>query len=71
MKTSSLSSALPVYNDKQLTKELKDYKKEKTSMEKRLKELEDRYYKQFTAMEKAMASLNSQTNSLAALMGGN
>lgn len=70
MKSTSMSSALTFYNDKQMAKELKDYKKEKSSMEKRLKELEDRYYKQFTAMEKAMASLNSQTNSLAALMGG-
>ncbi len=70
MKSTSMSSALTFYNDKQMAKELTEYKKEKSTMEKRLKELEDRYYKQFTAMEKAMASLNSQTNSLAALMGG-
>ncbi|MDE7299160.1 MAG: flagellar filament capping protein FliD, partial [Lachnospiraceae bacterium] len=71
MKSSSLSSALTFYNDKQMTKELTAYKKEKKSLEARLNEIEDRYYKQFTAMEKAMATLNSQTNSLAALMGSN
>ena len=71
MKSSSLSSALTFYNDKQMTKELTAYKKEKKTLEARLNEIEDRYYKQFTAMEKAMATLNSQTNSLAALMGSN
>lgn len=69
MKSSSLSSALTFYNDKQMTKELKTYKDELKTMEDRLNDMEDRYYKQFTAMEKAMASLESQTNSLASLLG--
>ena len=38
-------------------------------MEDRIKELEDKYYKQFTAMEKAMSQLQSQQNSLASLLG--
>ena len=52
-----------------MTKDLKTYKDDLKKMESKLKDIEDRYYKQFTAMETAMAKLNSQTNSLAALMG--
>ena len=36
-----------------------------------IKEMEDKYYKQFTAMEKALSKLQSQTNSLASLLGTN
>lgn len=70
MKASSLSSALTFYNDKELTKELKNYKSDLKDMESRLKDMEDRYYKQFTAMEKSMASMQSQQNSLASMLGG-
>lgn len=69
MKSSSLSSALTFYNDKQLTKEMTQYKTELKDMESYLTDLEDRYYSQFTAMETAMSKLNSQTNALASLMG--
>lgn len=69
MKTSSLNSALTFYNDKELSKNLKTYKTELSDLEDRLKRVEDRYYKQFSAMEVAMSKLNSQTNSLASLMG--
>lgn len=69
MKTSSLSSALTVYNDKQMSKDLDKYNEELKKMETRLQDLEDRYYKQFTAMEKALSTLNSQSSSLASMMG--
>ena len=69
MKSTSLSSALTVYNDKKLTKEITSYKKELSELEKRLADMEARYYKQFTAMEKAMSQLNSSANSLASMMG--
>ncbi len=69
MKSTSLSSALTFYNDKQLSKELTTYKEELDDMEDYLNDIEDRYYKQFTAMEKAMSTLNSQTSALASLMG--
>lgn len=71
MKATSLSSALTFYNDKEITKNLKTYKDDLSNMEDRLKTLEDRYYDQFGAMESAMAKMNSQTSSLAALMGSN
>lgn len=69
MKSSTLSSALTFYNDKVLTKELKTYKSDLKKMEEKLKDLEDKYYKQFSAMETAMSKLSSQSNSLASLLG--
>ncbi|WP_167956049.1 flagellar filament capping protein FliD [Anaerosporobacter faecicola] len=71
MSKTSLSSALTFYNDKQMANQVTKYKKDISTMEKKLKEKEDAYYKQFTAMEKAMASLQSQQNSLAGLLGNN
>ncbi|MDD7402604.1 MAG: flagellar filament capping protein FliD [Butyribacter sp.] len=60
MGTSTLSSALTFYNDKEMTSQISDYKEEITKWESKLNTMEDNYYSQFTAMEKAMASLNSQ-----------
>ncbi|MBP3610141.1 MAG: flagellar filament capping protein FliD [Lachnospiraceae bacterium] len=64
-----ISSALTFYNDKQYKNLLDDYEDDLDIMEDRIKELEDRYYKQFTAMETALSKLQSQTNSLASLLG--
>ena len=64
-----ISSALTFYNDKQLTSLRKDYEEDLDVMEDRIKEMEDKYYKQFTAMETALSKLQSQTNSLASLLG--
>jgi flagellar hook-associated protein 2 len=69
MKATTLSSALTFYNDKEITKNIKTYKTDLSRLEDRLKTMEDRYYDQFGAMETAMAKLNSQTSSLASLMG--
>lgn len=71
MSKTSLSSALTFYNDKQMADQLTDYKKDISTMEDKLKDKEDAYYAQFTAMEKAMASLQSQQSSLASLLGTN
>ena len=70
MGTSTLSSALTFYNDKQIDKQLKSYESEISDWETRLQKMEDRYYKQFTAMEKAMAKMNQSQSSLAQMMGG-
>lgn len=64
-----ISSALTFYNDKQYNNLLKDYEDDLDILEDRIKELEDRYYKQFTAMEKALSTLQNQSNSLASLLG--
>lgn len=62
MQTTTMSSALTFYNDKEMNSQLSEYKKEISSWEDRLADMEDRYYKQFSAMEKAMSKLNSQQN---------
>ena len=70
MKSSSVSSALTFYNDKQMDKTMTSYKDELSTLEDRLQQIEDRYYAQFTAMEVAMSKLNSQQSSLNSIMGG-
>lgn len=69
MGKTALSSALTFYNDLEITKQLNSYKKEISNWEDKLADMEDRYYKQFTAMEKAMASLNNTSSSLAGMLG--
>lgn len=69
MTTTSLSSALTFYNDKEINKQLSDYDKDIKKWETKLSDMESRYYKQFTAMEKALASLQSQQSSLAGFLG--
>lgn len=66
-----ISSALTFYNDKQYSSLLEDYEDDLETMEDRIKDLEDKYYKQFTAMETALSKLQSQSNSLASLLGTN
>lgn len=69
MGSTSLSSALTFYNDKQLTKNNTNYEKEISKLKTKLEEIEERYYKQFTAMETALAKLNQQQSSLSSLLG--
>ena len=69
MGSTTLSSALTFYNDKEMTKQLKDYKKEISNWDTKLSTLENRYYSQFTAMEKAMASMQSKQNALSSYLG--
>lgn len=69
MERTSLSSALTFYNDKKMDSEQTAYKKQIKEMETKLTDLEDRYYKKFTAMEKAMTQMQSQTGALSALTG--
>lgn len=71
MKTNSMSSSMTFYNDKQMTKDLDNYKKELKKMEDKLADMEDKYYKQFSAMETALSKLNSQSNSLNSIVGFN
>lgn len=66
-----LSSALTFYNDKYYAENLDDYEKELTKMEDKINDLTDKYYKQFTAMEKAMSQLQSKQASLASMLGQN
>ncbi len=69
MSATTMSSALTFYNDKEMAKQVTQYEKDIKEWETKLADMEDRYYKQFTAMEKALASLQSQQSSLASYLG--
>ncbi|MGN0374264.1 MAG: flagellar filament capping protein FliD [Butyrivibrio sp.] len=71
MASSSVSSAFTIYNDKQMSSQYSDYKTKIEDWEERLEKYEESYYKKFSAMETALSKLQSQTNSLSNLFGGN
>lgn len=68
MGTTTLSSALTFYNDKEMASQLSDYKKEISNWESKLSEMEEKYYSQFSAMETALAKLQSQQNTLSSYL---
>ncbi len=70
MKSTSLSSAYVVYNDKQMAIEYSDYTSTIKKWDKKLEEMEEYYYKKFSAMETALSKLQNQTSSLTGLLGG-
>ena len=70
MKHTELSSSYTIYNDVQLQKEYDNYTELIKKWEDKLADLEDYYYKKFSAMETALAKLQSQTDSLTSLLGG-
>lgn len=69
MKSTNLSSAYTIYNDKQMTKEYSSYTTQIKNWETKIEELENRYYKQFSNMEKQLAKMQSSTSSLTSLFG--
>ena len=69
MQSTSLSSAFKVYNDKELSKEYSDYTTKISDKETQISTWEDYYYKKFSSMESALASLNSQQSSLSGYFG--
>ena len=69
MKSTSLSSAYKVYNDKEMDKQYANYTSIIKKWEEKISDKEDYYYKKFTAMETAMAKLNNQTSSISGLLG--
>lgn len=69
MKSSSLSSAYTVYNDKEMASEYSDYTDTITKWEDKLSEKEEYYYKKFSSMETALSKLQSQSSSLTGLFG--
>lgn len=71
MKSSNLSSAYTIYNDKQMASEYSSYTKLIKSWENKISDMEDRYYKQYSNMEKQLAKMQSATSSLSSLFGGN
>lgn len=69
MKSTSLSSAYKVYNDKELDKQMEEYEDLIEKWEDKVAEQEDFYYNKFSQMEVQLSKLQSQTNSLAGMLG--
>ncbi|WP_073279950.1 flagellar filament capping protein FliD [Anaerocolumna jejuensis] len=65
----NVRSIYTFYNDKEMATEQLSLKKKIAENEDKLTALENKYYKQFSAMETAMAKLQSQTNALSGLLG--
>lgn len=69
MQGNSLRSRYKIYNDKEMDKQYTSYSQTIKEWEKKVSAKEDYYYKKFSAMETALAKLNSQQSSLAGLLG--
>ncbi len=70
MSATNLSSALTVYNDKQMKEEYNNYTDKIKKEEDKLNALMDKWYAKFSAMETALAKLESKNSSLSSLFGG-
>lgn len=70
MKSTEYRSIYNVYDDKRMQSEYDEYSTKIAKQEAKLKALEDKYYKQFAAMETALSKLNSQSNSISSMLGG-
>ena len=69
MKSTELSSAYKVYNDKEMDKELNSIEELIKKWEDKVAAEEEYYYNKFSDMEVALSKLQSQTNSIAGLLG--
>lgn len=69
MTSTTMRSYGSFYNDKEMDKEYNNYKKTIADWEKKVADIEDRYYKKFAAMESALATLQSQSSQLSGLLG--
>ena len=68
-KSSETRSFGSYYDDKQMKSDITKYEKKVTQWDDYVKEIEDRYYKQFAKMESAMTKLNSQQNYISSMFG--
>lgn len=70
MKSTSLSSAYTVYNDKQMTQKYKEYEKKILAEEEKITKMTEKYEKQFATMETMLAQMQQNMSSMSALFGG-
>ena len=63
-------SSLTFYNDLEMDDDIKSYKEDVTSLQEKLQDEQDKYYKQFSSMETALAKLQSQQTYISQLFGG-
>lgn len=69
MRRTEYSSAFTLYDDKLMKDEYSDYTTQIKKQEQLIADYEDRYYKQFSAMETALAKINSQQSAISGLFG--
>lgn len=69
MAGSKYSSSMTFYNDIKMKSDIKDYESDIKDWEDKLAEMEDAYYSKFTAMETALAKLQSQQSTMSGLFG--
>lgn len=69
MAGSKVSSSMTFYSDIKMKDDIKNYEKQIKEWETKLADMEDSYYSKFTAMETALAKLQSQQSSLSSLFG--
>lgn len=69
MSATEMRSVYKAYNDKQMKSEYDAYTKEIKEQEERITEFEDKWYSKFSAMETALAKLNSKTSAISGLLG--
>lgn len=63
-------SSLTFYNDLEMDDDIKSYKEDVTSLQEKLQNEQDKYYKQFSSMETALTKLQSQQTYISQLFGG-
>lgn len=69
MQVTDYSSIYKVYDDKRLKAEYDDYTKKIAKAEKDLSAYEDKWYNKFSAMEVALSKLQSNSNTVASMLG--
>ena len=70
MSATTMSSAMTVYNDKKMKEDYDDYTDKIKKQEEKLNAYIDKWYAKFSAMETALAKLESKNSSLSSLFGG-
>ncbi len=70
MKGSEYSSAYTIYEDKLMASQYSAYNTKISDAQKALEAAQDKYYKQFSKMETALAKINSNGGSLSSFFGG-
>lgn len=70
MSATTMSSAFTVYNDKQMKSDYESYAEKISKQEEKLNDLIDSWYKKFSAMETALAKLESKNSAISGMFGG-
>lgn len=70
MSATTMSSAFTVYNDKQMKSDYESYAEKISKQEEKLNDLIDNWYKKFSAMETALAKLESKNSAISGMFGG-